>query len=118
MSFTRREWLGGAALAITSASQFKLTAASYSGVVTPEQFGAIGDGVTNDTAAFAKMAEFVNRRKSAQIILRPSTYIVGQQTNSRKTTRSTAYAFAPAPILTLDGCSGPIIIQGNGARPA
>ena len=82
MSFTRREWLGGAAFAIATASQFKLTAASYSGVVSPEQFGAIGDGVTNDTAAFAKMAEFVNRRKSAQIILRPSTYIVGQQTNA------------------------------------
>jgi hypothetical protein len=116
MRFTRREWLAGAAVAIATAPQFKLIAQRSLAVVTPEQFGAVGDGVTNDTAAFAKMAAYVNRRKSGQIVLRPTTYIVGQQTNSKQSIKSTGYAFAPAPILTLDGCTGPISIQGNGAR--
>lgn len=115
MDVSRRQCLGGAAVALVAAPQFKLLAAQKPILVTPEKFGAVGDGVTNDTAAFAKMATFVNRHGSAQIVLRPTTYIVGQQTNSG-TFNAYTYAFAPQPIITLDGCTGPIIIQGNGAK--
>ena len=115
MELSRRQWLGGAAVALATAPQFKILAAPKPIVVTPEKFGAAGDGVTNDTAAFAKMAEFIGHHGGAQIVLRPTTYIVGKQSNSG-TFNAYTYAFAPQPILTLDGCTGPIIIQGNGAK--
>jgi hypothetical protein len=115
MELSRRQWLGGAAVALATAPQFKVLAAPKPIVVTPEKFGAAGDGVTNDTAAFAKMAEFIGHHGGAQIVLRPTTYIVGKQSNSGAFNAYT-YAFAPQPILTLDGCTGPIIIQGNGAK--
>ena len=57
MDLTRREWLGAAAV-LTAAPQFKLLAQGGP-KVTPEKFGAVGDGVTNDTAAFVQMCEFV-----------------------------------------------------------
>ena len=115
MQLSRRQWLGGAAVALATAPQFKVLAAPKPIVVTPEKFGAVGDGVTNDTAAFVKMAEFVAHHGGAQIVLRPTTYIVGRQSNSG-TFNAYTYAFAPQPILTLDGCTGAIIIQGNGAK--
>ena len=109
MDLTRRQWLGGA-IASGVFPEFRATAAS--GPITPERFGAVGDGQTNDTAAFARMAAFVNRQGWGEISLRPTTYVVGQQTAIRKST----YAYEPAPILNIIGCSGAITIRGNGAR--
>jgi hypothetical protein len=121
VKLTRREWLGGAAV-FGVAHEFKLTAASrIAGAastkakatpITPERFGARGDGRTNDTAAFAKMAAYVNRLGGGQVVLRPTTYIVGQQS----TVSGSIYAYAPAPIMDFIGCSRPLAIQGNGAR--
>jgi hypothetical protein len=111
IKLSRREWLGGLA-AIGAMPLCRLGAAPTVGTITPEQFGAVGDGLTNDTAAFAKMSAFVNRRGGGQIVLRPTTYIVGQQSANRKSN----YAFAPAPILELSGCTQPVMILGNGAR--
>src|SRR5690348_6156661 len=45
--------------------------------VTPEQFGAAGDGQTNDTDAFAKMTAAVNKAGGGRVVLRKTTYIVG-----------------------------------------
>jgi hypothetical protein len=80
--------------------------------ITPEQFGAVGDGITNDTAAFAAMTAFVNKRGGGDIALKPITYIVGSQTQSQ----SSDFAFAPADIMHFQGCSKPLSIAGNGAR--
>ena len=99
-----------AAAAVTP--QFKLMA-TKSAFVTPEQFGALGDGVTNDTDAFAAMTAFVNKRRGGVIALRPTTYIVGKQAPDP---RMSAYAFAPADIMEFDSCTKPLSIVGNGAR--
>lgn len=78
---------------------------------TPEEFGAVGDGETNDTDAFARMSAAVSEIGGGTIILSKRTYIVGAQTPN-----SYPYSFAPAPIMKFEGCSGNLTILGNGAR--
>jgi hypothetical protein len=82
-------------------------------VVRPEDFGAIGDGVTNDTDAFAAMSDHINDRGGGTIVLRRATYIVGRQ--SRGLTK-TEYAYVPARIIDLEKLTRPLVIEGNGAR--
>lgn len=79
---------------------------------TPEAFGARGDGRTNDTAAFRRMADAVNLAGGGRIVLRPTRYLVGEQ---RPGLLGERYAFAPSPILQLKGCTRPVVIEGNGA---
>jgi len=80
---------------------------------TPEEFGAAGDGVTNDTEAFARMTAAVNQIGGGTIILSKTTYIVGAQGPDPA---MWWYAFAPAPIMNFAGCSRNLTILGNGAR--
>lgn len=79
--------------------------------VTPEDFGAAGDGQTNDTDAFARMTAAVNAAGGGTIILRRTTYIVGRQ--ARDPTQP--FAYSPLPIMEFDGCKY-LTIVGNGAR--
>jgi len=110
MTWTRRELLFGAAGScgiLASAPGSAQVAA-----ITPESFGARGDGRTNDTAAFAALAAFVNARGGGEIVLRRTTYVVGMQRRQP----GGQYAFEPATIMEFIGCAGPLIIRGNGAR--
>lgn len=87
-------------------------------VLTPEAFGAKGDGRTNDTEAFAALAGAINARGGGTIALRPVTYIVGRQAGRLYRAlrgRIARFAFAPSDILTIVNCAAPIIIRGNGA---
>ena len=80
--------------------------------LTPEQFGAKGDGVANDTSAFAALAAEITRRGGGQVSLRRTIYIVGQQ----RLTRGGADSYsAPAPIFSVKGLVRPLRIMGNGA---
>jgi hypothetical protein len=78
----------------------------------PEDFGAAGDGVTNDSAAFERMANAVTGAGGGKVILRKTTYIVGGHVADP----TLLYAFAPAPIMRFIGCAGSLTIVGNGAR--
>lgn len=78
----------------------------------PEDFGAVGDGRTNDTDAFARMTAAVNSVGGGTVVFRPTTYVVGSQT----TNLSTRYAYEPSPIMEFDGCKGALTLLGNGAR--
>src|SRR5438309_2824528 len=79
---------------------------------TPEEFGAAGDGTTNDTDAFARMAAAVNNWGGGTIRFRPLTYIIGKQGPDP----TTPFAFSPSPVLEFKGCAGALTILGNGAR--
>ena len=106
---SRRAALGGmmAAAALPGAAL-----AQSPRVFSPEEFGARGDGRTNDTAAFARMAQAVNRAGGGRIVLRRTVYLVGEQ---HPGLQLDPFAFAPRPILRLSGCVRGVSIEGNGA---
>src|SRR3569832_2756782 len=105
MRLTRREVASGGAGAIAMLAPS--LAAAEAAVVTPEHFGAVGDGRTNDTRAFAAMASFVTAQGGGDIALRNTTYVVG---------RNELPVTEPLPIMHFRGCAGPLTVRGNGAR--
>lgn len=81
-------------------------------VFRPEDFGACGDGRTNDTAAFRSLADAVNQAGGGRIILARTVYRVGEQDFAPP---GSAYAYAPRAILRLSKCARAVTIEGNGA---
>ena len=109
MSFDRRSFL--AASAAAAALPSRLIAANGP-LLTPEQFGARGDGVTNDTAAFGRLSAEVSRRGGGTISLRAGrTYLVGSQARG-----GPKFGWTPDPIIELHNLTRPLTIAGNGAR--
>ncbi len=105
MKLDRRNFLFGT---IAAASQ--PVRSESAPVYRPEDFGARGDGSTNDTAAFARVGAAVNRQGGGTIELRAGrTYVVGAQLR-------TASGWKPQPILELAKLTRPLAILGNGAR--
>lgn len=103
--------MAGIAIA-TFATPLLAEMAHAASAFTPEAFGARGDGYTNDTAAFTRMAAAVNRAGGGRIVLRRTVYLVGEQ---RPALPDGIFAFAPAVILHLSGCIEGVSIEGNGA---
>jgi hypothetical protein len=111
MELERRQFVAGLAAASLLPGH---SAAAPADALTPEAFGAKGDGRTNDTDAFAALSTHVNARGGGTILLRPVTYIVGKQGPSRG--GKADFAFAPIDILHFVNCRGDIVIRGNGAK--
>lgn len=114
MTQTRREFMaaaGGAAILPAAAS------AATGETLTPEMFGAKGDGATNDTRAFQALSDHVNARGGGTIMLRARTYVVGShgRAPNPRDGRKGEFSFAPSPILQFVGCRSPVIVRGNGA---
>lgn len=110
MRLDRRTFLGASA-ATAAACHARLQAQS-STVFRPEDFGARGDGSTNDTRAFAALSAAVNKRGSGTISLTPGrTYIVGAQSRG-----GPKFGWTGDSILDFENLSGPLHILGNGAR--
>jgi hypothetical protein len=102
---------------IVAAGAVGLASAARAGLpdeqVSPEMFGAKGDGRTNDTQAFAALSAHVNARGGGVIVLRPVTYIVGEQHASPENRER---SFSASDIIHLVGCKRPVRIDGRGAR--
>src|SRR4051812_4648922 len=62
--------------------------------LTPEMFGARGDGVTTDSDAFDRLTQEVSRRGGGTVAFRRTTYLVGRQLRDPRP--GAGYAFAPA----------------------
>ena len=108
MAVDRRTFLATATAAAAIPTRLDAQAAA---VVRPEDFGARGDGVTNDTNAFAALAARIQAMGGGSIALSAGrTYIVGRQAPGR------GHAFSPQPLIDLEGLVRPLSIFGNGAR--
>ncbi|MFM6932802.1 MAG: hypothetical protein ACKOUT_11230 [Novosphingobium sp.] len=110
-TFTRRQGLIGAAAGAGALLLPGSTLAQPVRTFRPEDFGARGDGRTNDTLAFAAMSQAVRQAGGGTIVLGRKTYRVGQQRpgNGRD------FAFEPLDVIKLAGLPGPLEIAGNGA---
>lgn len=107
MIIDRRTFLAATGACIAA----RASAAEPEATFRPEDFGARGDGSTNDTEAFAALSERVNALGGGTIALSSGkTYMVGLQRRGRDR------PFSPRPILELSGLTMPLTILGRGAR--
>lgn len=104
--------MGGLATAAIAAAVPGVAPAGAQVVLTPEMFGAKGDGRTNDTAAFGRLSRAIAEQGGGVVVLRRTTYIVGEQ---RPAVGDENFGFVPAPILSFVDLRGGVTIQGNGA---
>jgi len=81
--------------------------------VSVKDFGAVGDGVTNDTAAFQAAATYINAQDGGKLIIPAGTYLVGEQTFAGAT--GLGYSYLGADILYIQNCSQPVVIECDGA---
>lgn len=82
--------------------------------VSVMDFGAKGDGVTNDTDAFAAASAFITAQGGGTLeIPGGRTYIVGKQDFAGVT--GLGYAYRPHKMLEFTNCTKPVVVNGNGA---
>jgi hypothetical protein len=83
-----------------------------------DDFGAVGDGVTDDSAALALAAAAVNAADGGVLELRRgATYIVGGQT-MQNPPLYTYFTWPPNVLYPLEfaNCTRGVVVRGNGAR--
>jgi hypothetical protein len=82
--------------------------------LTPEMFGARGDGVTNDTSAFQRLGDAISAMKGGAILFgRGRVYVVGRQRFAGATAKR--YAFDHERVLRIVGCTNAVTIDLNGS---
>lgn len=82
--------------------------------VSVKDFGAVGDGVTNDTDAFVAASAYINLIGGGKLIIPPGTYIVGKQTFAGAFGQG--YSYKGNPILSFISCTLPVYVEGYGAK--
>ncbi|MEO8454694.1 MAG: right-handed parallel beta-helix repeat-containing protein [Sphingomicrobium sp.] len=104
MFLTRRHFVAGSAAgALFHAAGCQ--AAQAGALITPEAFGAVGDGLTDDYPAFQRMVAAVNSAGRGTVTLTPGrTYFLNTYVRANNGVTD----------VTFRGCSG-LIIEGNGA---
>lgn len=94
-----------------------LTKASYSMIsgapINVIDYGAKGDGTTNDTVAFQNACAAINATGGGKLIIPAGTYIVGLQNFAGATGKG--YSYQAQDIIAITNCANPVIVEGNGA---
>jgi parallel beta helix pectate lyase-like protein len=81
--------------------------------VSVTDFAADPKGVKNSTTAFQAAAAAINAAGGGTLVIPPGIYIVGEQQFAGASGKG--YAYKAEPILSITGCTKPVIIEGNGA---
>lgn len=105
---SRRHFLVGSGFVALTALLATPSQAALS--FTPERYGAKGDGRTDDSGAFARLAEAVNAAGGGTVQLRKTTYLVGTQT------RGPDGLPTEVQLMNFANCRRMVTIRGNGAR--
>lgn len=108
MQIDRRSVLGAAVALAASPTGL----AAQERTFTPEQFGAKGDGRTDDSLAMARLSAAVSRAGGGTVVFRRTTYLVGRQGLNI----GPGYLFEPQELLRFKGCHRPLHLRGGGAR--
>lgn len=97
---------GTGAVATTVEDKLKRT-------VSVKDFGAVGDGMTNDTEAFSQASAYIESLGGGTLIIPPGIYVVGKQTFAGAT--GLGYSYKAKNIIKIHNCTKPVVIEGNGA---
>lgn len=81
--------------------------------ISVKDFGAVGDGTTNDTDAFAAAATYINSLGGGTLHIPSGTYIVGKQEFAGVS--GLGYSYRGQKVLYFQGCTKPLRIVGDGA---
>ena len=90
----------------TSAS----TAERYPVINVKDQCGAVGDGKTNDTVAFQKAADMIQKAGGGTLVIPQATYLVGAQDH----VEGKVPFYQPQRVFTVEKLDF-LLIDGNGA---
>lgn len=84
-----------------------------SGEVNVKDFGAKGDGNTNDTDALYAAGKQIERQGGGKLIFPAGTYLVGKQ---EYTGLTTGKAYTYSPIIDIRNCDNAVVIEGAGSK--
>jgi len=115
---------GGIVIAPTNGQGRWIRQLAASGTINVQEFGARGDGKMmkdpanpneppNDTKAFAAASQAVANIGGGKLVIPPGTYIVGQHDFAGAFGKG--YAYNNNPIITINDCPRPVVIEGFGA---
>lgn len=96
-------------MSLTKVSYSMITGAS----VNVLDYGAKGDGVTNDTDAFIAASNAINAAGGGELIIPRGTYIIGKQTFAGAFGKG--YSYKASKVISITACTSPVVIRGNGA---
>ena len=83
-------------------------------VINVKDYGAKGDGVTNDTDAFKAASQAITDANGGTLFIPPGEYIVGKQTFAGAT--GLGYAYRASDIIKISECTNPVTILASGAK--
>ena len=93
----------------------KAAASERYDVITPQMFGAAGDGLTDDTDAFLKLTDYCNSNPGAYVSIPTGHYIISQQLTFAENV--TIRGYGPDSLLDFsqitDNIGGALQITGD-----
>jgi len=95
--------------AVTRTAQAKMRES-----VSVKDFGAVGDGITNDTDAFLAASAYINSQDGGKLVIPAGTYIVGKQTFAGSA--GLGYAYLGSNVIDINNCTNPVVLEFQGAK--